>query len=632
MHFEATGSCLMAQTEVKAAEDSVVAVIRPSHLVRRWRALKDSLKDPDGIVAMVARILRGNYKAHWKGYTISFIFLFVVAGMTSLSAWIMSSVVNQIFVKQDKEMLVVLSLAVVAIFIVKGAASYGQMVIQSRIGNRIVAENQKRFYDRILKFGLGFYNDRASGELIMSISAGANGIRAVIDTLVLSVGRDFVTLVGLIFVMVSQAPMMAFFALVFAPVAIIFVTKLVKRIRGIARAEFTSGIAIISIIQETVHGAKIVKAFGLGDHMRTRMSDAAEAVEKRANKIAQLQARTSPLMETLGGVSIGLVIFYAGWSTISAGSTPGEFMSFITALLLAYEPAKRLARVQVGLAESLVGVRALFSILDLPVSITENDDHPPLTLTRGRIDLDDVTFGYRAKEPVVHGISLSVEHGKRLALVGPSGGGKSTILSLIQRFYDVQKGAIRVDGQDIRSVSISSLREHIAFVSQDVFLFTGSARDNIRIGRLGATDAEVEQAARDAFAHDFIMNLPNGYDSTVGENGVQLSGGQRQRIAIARAILKNAPILLLDEATSALDSESERMIQAALDKLVEGRTTIVIAHRLATILTADEIAVIEHGRVLERGTHAELVRKQGLYEKLYRYQFAEDPTLERQSA
>ncbi len=622
----------MAQTEVKTEEESVVSVLRPSRVAQRWQAYKASLQDPDGTVAMVARILRGNYKAHWKGYTISFVFLFIVAGMTSLSAWIMSSVVNQIFVKQDKEMLVVLSVAVVAIFIVKGAASYGQMVIQSRIGNRIVAENQKRFYDRILKFGLGFYNERASGELIMSISAGANGIRQVIDTLVLSVGRDFVTLIGLIFVMVSQAPMMAFFALVFAPVAIIFVTKLVKRIRGIARAEFTSGIQIISIIQETVHGAKIVKAFGLGDHMRTRMSDAAEAVERRANKIAQLQARTSPLMETLGGVSIGLVIFYAGWSTISAGRTPGEFMSFITALLLAYEPAKRLARVQVGLAESLVGVRALFSILDHPVSITENDEHPALALTRGRIDLDDVYFGYRANEPVVHGISLSVEHGKRLALVGPSGGGKSTILSLIQRFYDVQKGAIRVDGQDIRTVSIGSLREHIAFVSQDVFLFSGTARDNIRIGRLDASDEEVEQAARDAFAHDFIMNLPNGYESTVGENGVQLSGGQRQRIAIARAILKNAPILLLDEATSALDSESERMIQAALDKLVEGRTTIVIAHRLATILTADEIAVIEHGKVLEQGTHAELVRKQGLYEKLYRYQFAEDPALERQSA
>ena len=622
----------MAQTEVKTAEDSAEPSIRLSPLARRWQSYKDGLKDPDGTVAMVGRILRGNYKAHWKGYTISFMFLFIVAGMTSLSAWIMSSVVNQIFVKQDKEMLVVLSFTVVAIFIIKGAATYGQMVIQSRIGNRIVAENQKRFYDRILKFGLGFYNDRASGELIMSITGGANGIRAVIDTIVLSVGRDLVTLIGLIVVMVSQAPVMALFALVVAPVAILSVTKLVKRIRGIARAEFTSGIQIISIIQETVHGAKIVKAFGLGDHMRTRMSDAVGSVEKRANKISQLQARTSPLMETLGGVSIGLVIFYAGWSTISAGKTPGEFMSFITALLLAYEPAKRLARVQVGLAESLVAVRALFSVLDHPVSITENDEHPDLVLSRGRIDIDDVYFGYRANEPVVHGISLSVEHGKRLALVGPSGGGKSTILSLIQRFYDVQKGAIRVDGQDIRTVSIGSLRQYIAFVSQDVFLFSGTARDNIRIGRLDATDEEVEQAARDAFAYDFIMNLPKGFDSTVGENGVQLSGGQRQRIAIARAILKNAPILLLDEATSALDSESERMIQAALDKLVEGRTTIVIAHRLATILTADEIAVIEHGKVLERGTHAELVRKQGLYEKLYRYQFAEDPALERQSA
>ena len=622
----------MAEPNVNAGQDGAVGR-KPNWFARRWHNFKADINDPDGTTALIARILRGNYKAHWKGYTISFVFLFIIAGTTSLSAWIMSDVVNQIFVQRNVEMLWVLSFSVVAIFVVKGAASYGQIVIQSRIGNRIVAENQKRFYDRVLKFGLDFINERASGELIMSVTAGANGIRNIIDTVVLSVGRDFVTLIGLIVVMVHQAPMMAFFALIVAPIAIGSLTRLVKRIRGIAAAEFTSGIQIISMIQETVHGAKVVKAFGLGDHMRERMGDAVGNVEKRANKISQLQARTSPLMETLGGISIGIVIFYAGWSTISAGKTPGEFMSFITALLLAYEPAKRLARVHVGFAESMVGVRALFSILDHPISQTEaTDGHPPLVLDRGRIDVDAVTFGYRAKEPVLHNVSLTVEQGKRLALVGPSGGGKSTILALIQRFYDVQEGAIRVDGQDIRSVSIQSLRHHIAFVNQDVFLFSGSVRDNIRIGRLDATDAEVEAAARDAFAHDFIMGLPNGYDSTVGENGVQLSGGQRQRVAIARAMLRNAPILLLDEATSALDSESERMIQAALDKLVEGRTTIVIAHRLATILNSDEIAVIEHGSVIERGTHAELVRRAGLYEKLYRYQFAEDPVLERQSA
>ncbi|MBN9060555.1 MAG: ATP-binding cassette domain-containing protein, partial [Rhizobiales bacterium] len=267
--------------------------------------------------------------------------------------------------------------------------------------------------------------------------------------------------------------------------------------------------------------------------------------------------------------------------------------------------------------------RALFDILDHPASVTEADDKPGLQLTRGKIELDNVGFGYRKKDRVLHGVSLSVDHGERLALVGPSGGGKSTILSLIQRFYDVQEGAVRVDGQDIRTVSVASLRHQIAFVSQDVFLFSGTVADNIRVGRLGATDAEVEQAARDAFAYDFIQGLPQGFQSNVGENGVQLSGGQRQRIAIARAILKNAPILLLDEATSALDSESERMIQIALDKLVEGRTTIVIAHRLATILNADKIAVIERGRVVEVGTHPELVGMSGVYEKLYRYQFDE---------
>ncbi|MCX5496166.1 ABC transporter ATP-binding protein [Kaistia dalseonensis] len=622
----------MTQTEANTLPENGSEPARQNGFSRRWSAFRAAMADESGTIGLVGRILRGNFRNHWRGYTISFIFLFIVAAMTSLSAWIMRDVVNQIFVKQDVEMLWVLSFGVMAIFIVKGAATYGQMVVQSRIGNRIVAENQKRFYERCLKFGLDFFTDRASSELIMSVSAGANAIRNILDTIVVSVGRDFVSLAGLVFVMVYQAPLMTVIALLIAPPAIFGVSRLVKRIKGIAKAEFTAGVQIIAIIQETVQGAKIVKAFGLGDHMQNRMATAVESVEKRANKISQLQARTSPLMESLGGIAIGVVILYAGWATISSGKTPGEFMSFVTALLLAYEPAKRLARVNVGIAESMIAVRMLFGVLDTPPSVTEADDKPPLTLTRGRIDLTDVVFGYRKTEPVVNGVTLSVGHGQRLALVGPSGGGKSTLLALIQRFYDVDKGAISVDGQDIRSVAVASLRHHIAFVSQDVFLFAGTARDNIRIGRLGATDEEVEQAARDAFAHDFIMGLPNGYDSHVGENGVQLSGGQRQRMAIARAILKNAPILLLDEATSALDSESERMIQIALDKLVEGRTTIVIAHRLATILSADKIAVIEHGRVLESGTHAELVRRGGLYEKLYRYQFAEAEPLERASA
>lgn len=600
--------------------------------LRRWGDFYRAIVNNDeGTIGVVARILRANFRDHRKGYLISFLFLFVVAAMTSLSAWIMRDVVNQIFVAQNVQMLWVLSFGVMAIFIVKGFATYGQIVIQSRIGNRIVAENQKRFYDRCLKFGLDFYNDRASSELIMSISAGSNAIRSILDTIVLSLGRDLVTLIGLIFVMVYQAPLMSIVALLVAPIAIFFVGGLIKRIRQIAKAEFASNTQIISIIQETVQGAKMVKAFGLGDHMRGRMTDAVSSVERRANKMAQLQARTSPLMESLGGISIGIVILYAGWSTISSGKTPGEFMSFITALLLAYEPAKRLARMNVGIAESLIPVRALFNILDHPQSITERDDHPPLKLTRGKIELDDVSFGYRKKEQVLKGISLSVDHGQRLALVGPSGGGKSTILSLIQRFYDVEKGAVKIDGKDIRTVSVASLRHEIAFVSQDVFLFSGTVADNIRIGRLDATDAEVEEAARDAFAYDFIQSLPKGFQSHVGENGVQLSGGQRQRVAIARAILKNAPILLLDEATSALDSESEHMIQIALDKLVEGRTTIVIAHRLATILNADKIAVIERGQVVEVGTHPELVQLGGVYEKLYRYQFDEG-VAERESA
>ncbi|MGE3148773.1 MAG: ABC transporter ATP-binding protein, partial [Pseudorhodoplanes sp.] len=330
--------------------------------------------------------------------------------------------------------------------------------------------------------------------------------------------------------------------------------------------------------------------------------------------------RASPIMETLGGVAIALAVTYGGYRTIEMGATPGQFFSFIAAFLLAYEPAKRLARLNLDLNSALVGVRVLFEILDSPPSETPDDDNPPIHIGAGRVTFDKVNFFYRPGEPVIRDLSFVAEAGKMTALVGPSGGGKSTILNLILRLYEAQSGSIVIDGQDIARVSRHSLRSQIAYVGQDVFLFRGTIRENIAFGKIGASEAEIVAAAKAAHAHDFITMFPAGYDTPVGEHGLQLSGGQRQRIAVARALIKNAPLILLDEATAALDSESERQVQDAIAHLCQGRTTIVIAHRLHTVAHADSIIVIEGGEIVESGRHEELLRKGARYASFYRLQ------------
>jgi subfamily B ATP-binding cassette protein MsbA len=344
-------------------------------------------------------------------------------------------------------------------------------------------------------------------------------------------------------------------------------------------------------------------------------------VQSRANSIAALEAATSPIMETLAGIAIAGVILIAGYLIVRHGQTPGEIMSFITALLLAYEPAKRLARTRVSLETGMVGVRMMFELADRPLQLAEMPGAKPLAPGKGQIRFDDVCFSYRDGEPVLKNLDLTFPAGKMTALVGPSGGGKSTVMNLIMRLYDPDEGKVLFDGEDIKHTTLHSLREKIAYVSQDTFLFNGTVMHNIRMGRQDASDEEVIAAAKAANAHEFIMTGPKGYDSLIGENGVRLSGGQRQRLSIARAMLRNAQILLLDEATSALDAESEALFRDALNHLKAGRTTIVIAHRLSTVHQADNIIVMEAGRVAEQGPHAKLLKKRsGLYRKLYDYQ------------
>src|SRR6185295_17490594 len=354
-------------------------------------------------------------------------------------------------------------------------------------------------------------------------------------------------------------------------------------------------------------------------------------VEKNANKMARVSNRSSPLMETLGGFAIAGGLMYGGYRVVAMGATPGQFFSFLTAFLLAYEPAKRLARLNIELNSNLIGARKLLEIVDSPPSEPDDSDKPALKLSDARVEFRDVTFGYRQNEPVLRRMSFVAEPGKTTALGGPSGGGKSTVLALLLRLYEVSDGAILIDGQTIGSVSRQSLRQQTAYVGQDVYLFRDNIRANIAFGKIGATEDEIVAAAKAACAHDFIMSFPLGYDTPVGEHGTQLSGGQRQRIAVARALIKNAPIILLDEATAALDSESEKQVQEAIEHLCANRTTIVIAHRLHTITHADTILVVEGGEIVERGQHDELLRRNGRYASFFRLQHrgpeATSPTL-----
>lgn len=580
----------------------------------------------DDSLGLLRRLVGEQARLHWRGYAIAFVFMGLIALTTALAAYLMKDVINEVFVNRDRSMVIWLAGTVMVIYIVKGAATYGQQVTLARIANAIVATIQTRLYSHILAMRVGYFAEATSTELIARQSFIAQSSANALNLVVISVGRDLLTLIGLVTVMAIQQPTLALISLLILPVAVVAVRKLVGRARKVRRVEFGSLSEIVGIIQETVQGIRIVKAFTLEGMFSRRMAETVERLQGATNKLAAVGARTSPLMETLGGVAIGVVILYGGYSVIDGGQTPGAFFSFITALLLAYEPAKRLARVNVDLGAQLVGVRMLYDFLDIPADEVEPPGRPDLKVEGGAVSFKSVRFHYRPDEPVLNGLYLEAAPGRTTALVGLSGGGKTTVMNLLLRFYEAHQGEVLIDGQDVRSVSLPSLRRQIAFVSQDTFLFRGTVRDNIAMGRPDASEADIMAAAKAAYADDFIRAFAKGYDTEIGEQGTQLSGGQRQRLAIARAILKNAPIILLDEATAALDSESERAVQMALERLAQGRTTIVIAHRLQTILNADKICVIEAGRIVEEGTHEELLARGGRYRALHETQFKRDST------
>ena len=576
--------------------------------------------DPYGAAILIRRLATEQGATYWRRYLLAFALMGVAAGATSLSAYLLGEAINKAYVDKNIPGIAFYSAVIFFLFLTRGIAIYQQTVALSKISNAILANNQRKLFSKLMSESIGFFSERHSSEFLARLTAGANSVTQVLNLLINALGRDLLLLIGLVVVMLVQDAYMAMLGFLIVPPAMLVLRKLVKRIKGLAYNQFTGTASILETMQESLQGIRTVKAFTLEETMRDRINENIEAVERNANKMARVSNRASPLMETLGGLAVASGLMYGGYGVVALHATPGQFFSFLTAFLMAYEPAKRLARLNIDLNSQLVGARMLLEVVDSPATEISDDDKPSLKLTDSRVELRDVSFAYRPGETVLNRMSFVAEPGKVTALVGPSGGGKSTVLALLLRFYEISQGDILIDGQSISKVSRRSLREQSAYVGQDVYLFRDTIRANIAFGKRGATEAEIIQAAKAACAHDFIASFPLGYDTPVGELGTQLSGGQRQRIAVARALIRNAPVILLDEATAALDSESEKQVQEAIEHLCQNRTTIVIAHRLHTIMHADTILVVEAGEIVERGKHEDLLRRGGRYASFFRLQ------------
>ncbi|MFC1672974.1 ABC transporter ATP-binding protein [Pseudomonadota bacterium] len=580
---------------------------------------------------LMARLWRECIRGYVGRLLLAVVFMGLMAGATALSAYLMKPVVNEIFIARDREMLWLIGGAVLATFFVKGASNYVQATLMAQVGLKIVADLQNRLYRHVTDLDLGFFHNTSTGTLVSRFTFDIGSIRVSVSHAITVFGKDMLSLIGLVAVMFIQDWELALISFFVFPIAILPIAKIGRRMRKVTVNTQVEVGQMTTTLEQTFQGIRVVKAYSMEEYERGRLATLIDTIYKLSFKGMRTRALSSPIMETLGGVAVTTVIIYGGYRVIENATDPGGFFSFITALLLAYEPMKRLANLNATVQEGLAGAQRTFEALDHPSAITEKDGARELSVSEGQVTFDNVSFTYPKADGVegesnvaLDNISITIPAGKTVALVGASGAGKSTVMNLVPRFYDVTGGRVLIDGQDTRDVTFASLRGAMALVSQEVTLFDDTVRNNIAYGRSEATFDDIQDAARNAAAHDFILSLPDGYDTMVGEHGVRLSGGQRQRLAIARAMLKNAPILLLDEATSALDTESERHVQSALDGLMSGRTTLVIAHRLSTVVDADIIYVLGQGRVAEQGTHAELLEKGGLYANLYQLQFASD--------
>jgi len=559
---------------------------------------------------------------HTGKFLIALVLMLVVGLTTAALAFLVKPALDDIFFQKKAAMLYLIPLAILAIYFVKGICTYGQAVLMNYIGQRIVMDLRNDLYNHIHRQSLAFFHKNPTGMLMSRITNDVTLIQSAVSEALTSLLKDSFSLIGLVFVIFYRDWKLAIIAAFVFPLTIYPIAKFGEKLRKVATGTQVTLGSLSNLLQETISGIRIVKAFGMERHEGKRFGRENEELFHLFMKSASIRAVSGPFMEFLGGLGIAAIVFYGGYQVIQGTSTPGTFFSFLTALIMLYEPVKRLTNVNNTIQQGIAGATRVFEILDMEPDIANADGAIPLPPVQGEIRLENVSFRYE-EAPVLKNINLAIRPGEIVAFVGSSGAGKTTLANLIPRFYDITEGRILLDGLDIRAVTLESLRTQIAMVTQQTILFNDTVRNNIAYGDVGKDDDAVIEAARAANAHHFIEQLPEGYDTMIGEQGVRLSGGERQRLTIARAILRDAPVLILDEATSSLDTESEREVQVAIDNLMRGRTTLVIAHRLSTIQNSDRICVLAGGRIVEEGTHEELLQKEGEYSRLYTLQFRE---------
>jgi len=570
---------------------------------------------------LIARVARAYLAPRWMGWTAALLAGIAAAWFTTRLVQILEPATNDLMVFHKPGALIALPLTIAAYAIARAFAQVIQATLVNRIGNAVVGDVQVQLFGKLVRADLAHLRSQHSGSYVSSVLYDAGLIREAATSGVINYTQHFLIVIGAISVMVSNDRALSILLVVALPAATWIMRRFAKRTRKAARGAMAETSALSTAIMESLDGVRVVKLENREAYEEGRVAEVVQRRQQHLTKGANARARAAPATELLMTLITAGVIAYAGWRSQQGGMTVGAFVAFIAALGVASQSLRQLANLQTVFAEGMQAARRLFAALDVEPEVREKPWASPLPRGQATIRFEDVGFTYGSGgPPALTGVSFEVRRGETIALVGPSGGGKTTILNLIPRFYDPTDGRVLIDGQDVRDVTLASLREQIALVTQEPFLFDDTIRANICYARPEASPAEIEAAARAAAAHDFIMQLPGGYDATVGEAGARLSGGQRQRIAIARAFLKDAPILLLDEATSALDTESEAQVQEALARLMAGRTVILIAHRLSTVRGADRIYVVDKGRIVETGNHASLVKKRGLYARLAKTQ------------
>lgn len=535
--------------------------------------------------------------------------------------WIIKDMIDEVLADKNGTMLNWIAASIIAIFVVRGLFWYGQNYLMSYVGQSVIIDIRAAVFKKLQRLSVSFYDKNKTGTIMSYVTNDVNALQsAMVENTIEMITEGFI-LIGSVVAMIYLDWRLTLFTVCTFPVVLWFMEFFGKKIRKTGGRIQECTADITSVLQESVASARVIKSFVREDYEVDRFD-----VENRANfranmKNAQLMATLTPVVELVAAIGVTMIIWYGGNNVINGTITAGSLVAFLTYAVNISNPIKRLTRVIGNIQKALAAAQRVFMIIDMPEEIAESRDAKQLPEVSGKVEFQNVSFAYDDKGNVITDLSFSVKPGEVIAIVGPSGAGKSTIANLLPRFYDVNKGDIKIDGHSVREVTLDSLREQVGIVPQETMLFNGSVYNNILYGRLDATKEEIEAAAKAANAHDFIMQLTDGYETKLGDRGVNLSGGQRQRIAIARAILKNPRILILDEATSALDTESERVVQEALDRLMVGRTSFVIAHRLSTVKNADKILVLEKGNLVESGTHDELLALDGLYAHLYKIQY-----------